>query len=304
VRIVFVSISIIFLIFFGAFHKKTESANNTGFTKNIKFNHLSVVIDDSTYKYLFDSLKFFEEFAKTSEQSVDAGSESWTGKYVRGKSNYLEIFRPGGAKGIKLGDLGIGLMTNKFGTIDSLQSYWTKTLDSVHVENMVITDSGKSTPWYTSVSIPNVDSLKITAWVMENAKEEMNYAGFSESELSGEIEFSEYSRRITAKLRNIPVDSVKYDKLFDKVTSLDISLSNKELAYLKGFLLDIGFTEKDSSFSKEDFRITYSVTNSEHFLLNEIVFSLLKRMPKGRYAFRKIVMIVDGDKAKMKFTYH
>jgi len=284
---------------------KTVDSSDTyfGFRRNIKFNHLEVVIDDSTYEYLFDSLKFLKIFAKTSEQTIDAGNESWTGKYISGRSNYLEIFKPGGAQGSKLGDFGMGFMTNKFGTIDSLQNYWTKTLDSVDVENRVITDSGKTTPWFKSVSIPDADSLKVSAWVMEYAKEKMNDAGFTDNDLSGEIEFSEYAKHKTAKLLNVPVDSVKYDKLFDKVTSLDISLSGKELSYLKLFLFDIGFTEKNNSFSKKDFRITYSLTESDHFLLKEIGFSLLKKMPREKYSYRKIEMIVDGDKAKMKFKY-
>ena len=294
----------ILIVVFGAFNKKGSNTNEIGFRKNIKFNHLFVVIDDSTYKYLFDSLKFLKSFAKTSEQTTDAGSDSWTGKYLYGRSNYIEIFKQGGAQGTKLGDLGIGFITNKYGTIDSLQNYWTKTLDSVHVDNQVITDSGKTTPWFTSVSIPNIDSLKITAWVMENTKEEMNYAGFTKSDLSREIEFSEYSKHVTAKMRNVPVDSVTYNKLFDKITSLDISLTGKELSYLKHCLLDIGFTEKNNSFAKEDFTITYSLNKSEHFLLKEIGFSLLKKMPKEQYSFRKIDMIVDGDKATMQFKYY
>jgi Family of unknown function (DUF5829) len=281
-RIVFVSISLILLIMFGAFNKKREDTNNTGFRKNIKFNHLFIVIDDSTYKYLIDSLKFPENFAKTSENTTGSGSDSWTGKYIYGISNYLEIFKPGGAKGTAFGDFGLGFGTNKFGTIDSLQNYWMKTLDSIHIENMVITDSGKSSPWFKSVSIPNVDSLKISAWVMENSREEMNYAGFTETDLSGEIEYSEYAKHVRAKLQNIPVDSVKNDRLFDKVTSLDIN---------------------NKSFSKENFIITYSLTKSEHFLLKEIGFSLLKKVPKEKYSFRKIEMTVGGDIAKIKFRY-
>jgi len=286
-----------------AFDKKSSNANDSAFTKNIKFNHLFVVIDDSTYKYLFDSLKFLKNFAKTFEQTVDAGNESWTGKYLFGVNNYLEIFKPGGVEGAKLGDLGMGFMTNKFGTIDSLQNYWTKKLDSVHVENKLITDSGKTIPWFKSVSIPDVDSLKIEPWVMENTKEEMMSAGFTENDLSKEIDFAEYSKHVTAKYRNVPVDSVKYDKLFNKVTSLNISLPGKGLAYLKSFLIDIGFTEKNNSFIKEDFTITYSLNETEHFLLKEIHFSLLKKMPKEQYSFRKIDMIVNGDKATMKFKY-
>jgi hypothetical protein len=83
-----------------------------------------------------------------------------------------------------------------------------------------------------------------------------------------------------------------------------ISLSGKELAYLKSFLIDIGFTKKNNSFVKEDFTITYSLKESEHFLLEEIHFLLLKKMPKEKYSFRKIDMIVDGGEATMKFKYN
>jgi hypothetical protein len=296
------SVSVILLVTVGAFNKESKSPHNSGFRQNITFNHLSLVVDDSTYRYLFDSLSILKNFAETSEQTIDAGSDGWTGKYCFGMSNYLEIFRPGGANGTKAGDLGIGFMTDKLGTVDSLQRYWEKTLDSVHVEKMVITDSDKTTPWYTSVSIPNVDSLKVSGWVMENAKEEMIYAGFTEKDLSGEIAFSEYKKHISAKLHNVPVDSVKYDKLFDRVTSLDLNLSGKELSYLRHFLLDIGFREERHSFLKEDFSISYFVTESPHFLLKGIGFSLAKKMPKQMQSYRKIALMIDRDKAEMRFN--
>jgi hypothetical protein len=302
-RTIFISITIMLIIMSGAFTKMGGNTYRSGYKKNIKFNHLFVVIDDSTYKYLFDSLTFLKTFAKVKEDTVGAGDASWTGKYITGRNNYLEIFRPGGAKGTVLGDFGLGFMTNKFGTIDSLQNDWAKALDSVHVEHMVIGDSGKTSPWYTSISIPNVDSLRISAWVMENSKEEMNYAGFTDTDLSREIDYSEYARNITAKVHHIPVDSVQYDKLFDKVTSLDIRLSTKELAYLSRLLTDIGFTEKKQSFSKDGFVITYSIHETKHFSLKEIKFSLLKKMPKDQYSFKKIKMLVDGDKAAMQFNY-
>ncbi len=302
-RILFLSLSAMLIFIVSAFDKKSKTKSDIEFRKNIEFNHLFVVIDDSTYKYLIDSLKFPANFAKTSENTMNTGSASWTGKYINGAGSYLEIFKPGGAPGTKFGDLGLGFSTNKLGTIDSLQNYWTKALDSVHIENMVITDSGKTSPWFKSVSIPNVDSLKISAWVMENSREEMNYAGFTENDLSGEIEYSAYLKHVRAKQQNIPVDSVKNDRIFNKVTSLDLSLSDKEFSYLKKFLVGIGFTEKNKAFSKDNFTITYSLTKSEHFLLKELGFSLLKKIPKERHSFSKIELIVDGEKGKMKFSY-
>ena len=303
-KIALVTISIILIIVPGAFNENYGGPNDSGFRKNVRFNHLFLVIDDSTFNYLFDSLQVLKTFAITSAQTTDAGSAFWTGKYLFGLNNYLEIFKPGGIKGSKLGDFGIGFMTNKLGTLNSLHNYWVKTLDSVHEEKTTANDNGQISPWFTSLSIPNNDSLKISAWVFENSKEEMTYAGFTEKDLQREIDFSEYDKHITAKLRNVPVDSVKYEKLFNRITSLNISLSSRELAYLKHFLRDIGFTENANSFTNEDLTITYSLTEGEHFLLKEIGFSLLKTAPKEIHSFGNIDMILDNDKAIMKFKYN
>lgn len=303
VKIALLVISVLLTIVLSSFQKNYSDANDSRFRKNVRFNHLFVVIDDSTFTYLFDSLQVLKKFAATSEQTTDAGSASWTGKYLFGRNNYLEIFKPGGMKGGKLGDFGIGFMTDKLGTLDSLHSYWKNTLDSVHEEKTTTNDDGNISPWFTSLSIPNIDSLKINAWVFENSKEEMTYAGFTEKDLQRPIGFSEYDKHITAKLRNVPVDSVKYGKLFDKIISLKISLSTKELSYLKHFLRDIGFTEHAHSFTNDDLTITYSLTEGEHFLVKEIGFSLLKTTFRQTHSFRHIDLVLDNNKATMKFKY-
>ena len=54
---------------------------------------------------------------------------------------------------------------------------------------------------------------------------------------------------------NIPSDSIKYERLFERITSLHLTLSNKELGYLRLYLIDFGFIENERSFSKPDFEI-------------------------------------------------
>jgi hypothetical protein len=296
-------IAAILIIALSACTQKSDHPNQSGFRENIQFNHLFVVVDDSTYKYLFDSLKLLEPFAKIREETVNTANESWTAKYIYGLSNYLEVFKPGSIKGSKAGELGLGFITNKFGTIDSLKKYWATTLDSVHLENKTITDGGKITPWYTSVSIPKKGPLKLSAWVFENAKEEMKYAGFTETDLTRKIGYAEYYRHLRAKFQKVPIDSIKNDRLFDKVISLNIRLPEKEFSYLKRFLLDIGFTEKGYSFSKEEFTINYSLNQSERFLLKGIDFSLSKKVPFKKYSTKTMELVMDGNGAKMTFKY-
>ena len=122
-RVGFVSISAILICMFGTFNREPGSMHHA-INKNIMFNHLFVVIDDSTYRYLFNSPALPENFAAVKEQTTEGGIATWTGKYFSGVSNYLEFFKAGGNTNGKLGDLGLGFTTNKLGTLDSLQHYW------------------------------------------------------------------------------------------------------------------------------------------------------------------------------------
>ncbi len=287
-----------------AFPVSLGQQDNPDYKKHIKFNHLYIVIDDYTYKYLFDSLEFFNDFARITESKVNAGSESWTGKYVIGYNNYLEIFCPKGFEGGKLGNVGFGFMPNKMGTLDSLYSYWKAEMDSVVLINRVFVDeNGKSHSWFRAISIPDKDSLPINIWLMENTKENMLFAGFTENELSNEIDYWDYSRHFAANSSQTPLDSVKYGKLFDKVTSLNLTLSDKELSFLRLYLLSFGFSEKAKTFSKDDFQINYLISNSHHYIVNQIDFSLLGTLPCEKYTFRNIELSVKGDKASLKLKY-
>ncbi|GAB3794976.1 hypothetical protein GCM10028819_10240 [Spirosoma humi] len=278
-----------------------KPTDDSSFRKNIHFNHLFVVVDDSTYTYLFDRLHLPKDFAWTREQTQDAGSASWSGKYIMGTHNYLEIFKAGGLKGSKVGDGGLGFTTDKLGTLDSLHTYWANTLDSVHVDHTTSNNDGNVEPWFTSVSIPNVDGLNIRVWVFENSKEEMTYAGFSDQELTREISYWQYTKHITAKLRKVALDSVVDNKRFDRITSVSLTLSRKELSYLRRSLQAIGFTKKGNSFIKGDFQIRYLLTESAHFIVNEIGISLAAPLTRKTYSSPKIVLLVEGKRARMIF---
>lgn len=270
---------------------------------NIKFNHLYVVIDDSTYKYLFDSIPFFQQFAYVREANVDAGEESWSGKYISGNQDYLEIFKPGGAENTELGDFGIGFMPNLLGTVDSLYDYWKPSSDSIwkDLRNMVI-GPGDTIPWFNAVAIHDPDSLAITPWVMEYTDTFMQMAGFTEEDLKREINHAEYSQRGFATRSNIPYDSADYRKLYEKVTALSVTLSKAEYNYFKKYLSDFGFQESESGFSRPDLTINYQLNDADHFILNQIEFELKKEVENQSYAFGSVVFEAQGRKASLLFN--
>ncbi len=206
----------------------------------------------------------------------------------------MEIFKAGGLKANRVGEGGLVFTTDKLGTLDSLHSYWAKTLDSKNVDHTTANNNGQVDPRFTSVSIPNVDGLNITVWVFEISKEEMKYAGFTEYELTREISYWQYT---TSRPNYVKFLS----KRFNKITSVSLNLSRKKLSYLSKSLLDIGFTKKGNSFMKEDFQIRYSWRESAHFITKEISILLGAPLSKRTYSSQKIALLVEGNRAKMIF---
>lgn len=295
-----------FTLLLGTFScaNKNESLEDYPFEKNIKFNHLYVVIDSTTYKYLSDSLPILADFSIMKESRTDAGDESWSGKYLYGKNHYLEIFRPEGYEGAKLGDFGMGFMPNKLGTLDSLHRHWSQRLDSVEREDQTLVDDGVTYPWFTALSIPNLDSLQLNIWLMEHAREDMLYYGFTEKDLMNEIDYWDYTRHKKAKNLKTSPDSVAYNKLFDKVTLVHLVLSSKEVAYLRQYLLDFGFSEHDNAFRGNDIDVKYEIDEDRHFMLKQMDFQLSKSLQKTEYSVSNIDIIVTGNKASFKFNYY
>lgn len=295
---------LILLVCFSCDNRSEKTGSKLSFTKHIEFNHLYVVIDDSTYKYMFDSITFFNEFSNNLAEDVDAGEESWSGIYLFGKHNYLEIFKPNSYEGAQLGDVGLGFMTNKIGILDSLYNYWEQDFDSVNFGNRdFVEESGDTVSWFRYISIPTPDSLPISPWLMEHTKEHMLSIGFAENDIIDEVEYWDYLKTRRAWDLGITPDSVTYDKLFDKVTALHLTLSEKELIYLQQYLLSFGFIQYDTYFVKNDFKVKYAVTESEHYILNQVDFALLDTLVDETHSFNNLIISVSGDKASLKISY-
>lgn len=298
----------LFILLFAACSACTEQQQNIQtkkeFQNYIMFNHLYVVVDESSFTHLFDSLKILDDFSRNHESTVDAGAESWSGKYMTGKNHYLEIFKPEGYENAKFGDFGLAFITNKLGTLDSLHNYVRLTKDSVNVKKQVFVEDGKTFPWYRGLSIPNPDSLQLVSWLMEHEKEMMIKTGFEENELEKVIDYWDFTQHHVAKKMEISVDSVQYKKAFDKVTALHLTLSTAELDHLNEYLTVFGFSKKNKTFTGNDIEINYTLSESEHFIVDQIDFLLLNSLPNGKYQFQNVEFHVDGNNASLKFKYN
>lgn len=274
------------------------------FSKYIEFNHLYITIDDRSYDFLLDSLGILDKFCLSQENNVNVGEESWRGIYLYGKNNYVEFFKEGSFEGGKFGDLGLGFIANKLGTLDSLYDFWSAKFDSVHFGHRdKLNPDGNYQSWFNYVDIPDEDSLHVQPWLMEHTKDHMLDCGFTENQLENEIAYWDYLRNWISSSYKIPVDSIKYEKPFNRITALYLTLSQEELTRLKLYLYDFGFKETENTFSKDDFAIKYKLSESNHFILNQIDFSLLDSVPEQKQTYRSLAFQMDGFKASLKFNY-
>lgn len=281
----------------------SEDIKDYAFEKNILFNHLYIVIDSITYKHLSDSLPFLADFSIMSESKTDAGDESWSGKYLYGENHYVEIFSTEGYEGAKPGDVGIGFMPNKIGTLDSLYRKWSHNLDSVDRFDRTMMEDGVTYPWFTAISIPNVESLHLNIWLMEYDREHMLDNGFTSKDLMGEIDHWDYTRHKRAKNLRTSPDSITYGKLFEKISAVHLTLSENEVIYLRQNLLDFGFTEHDNTFHGNDIDVKYEIDGKRDFILRQIDFKLSGSLEKSEYSIGSIDVIVTGNEASFKFNY-
>jgi hypothetical protein len=304
--LILVAVSIIGMAFMQQSNTDVDTENETfAYADNIKFNHLFVVIDDSTYKYLFDSVPFFQEFAYFSESDVDAVDESWSGKYIYGNQDYLEIFKPGGADGAELGDFGIGFMPNKKGLLDSLHAHLIAGSDSIETgERTMAIDDENTVSWFDVVHFHDPDSLAISLWAMEYSTTFMQMAGFTEEDLKREISQAEISQKSFATQNSIPLDSVQYERLYERVTALSLNLSEDEYHHLSKYLNTFGFEEAGGSFKRPDLTIKYQLSEAEHSILAQIDFELRREVESQSYTVHNLTLSAGGKRARMVFDQH
>jgi len=290
------------LLFLMACSSKNED-NDSKFKEHIRFNHFYVVMDDSTYNNLFEGLQLLDDFSYNKEQVVNTGERAWSGKYLFGRHQYLEIFKPEGDKKGRFGEVGLGFVTDKSGTLNLVRNEWKRKKEETSFSNRKIVRKGRSTPLFQLASIEHSDSLRIFSWLMEYQKDEMKSVGFTDQDLQEVISWEAYSVHRRAADLKINPDSVKYEKAFDRVTQLYLTLTPFELESLKKSLLYFGFTEKESRFISQDITINYKISQQKGCVLNQIDFKLTSPMKQGTYRYRNLEFKIDEHSANLKFLY-
>ncbi len=219
----------------------------------VYLNHVFFVVDSNSYAHIFDSV-IFQKFGLVRERKTTTTVDSWYGKYLYGRDSYFEVFYPSGSPGSSVGSFGFGFMTTKSGDIDHLEVQWKANYkDSVKRDTDTVVDNGAKVPWFYSLSLYTVDSSKSgSAWVMENTKDELKSAGFTDDEMKKPILWHDYTEKRM---------KMKYTKSFNRIVAVEIITNKKELGYFKKSFLGFGLTEKQDTFYNENIHITYKLAD-------------------------------------------
>ncbi|MET9627148.1 DUF5829 family protein [Lentzea sp. NPDC006480] len=140
------------------------------------YNHAWGTFDRATADAVEHS-SYLKEFANFEVRTTTgADGKVWTGRYLRGKETYLEVFGIGDVPGQdgELGSAGLGLSTERDGGIDELKARL-RAAGSTPIEFLQTRDfgDGKPVPWFDAVFLDDTYD-RFGAWAMEYRDEYLN----------------------------------------------------------------------------------------------------------------------------------
>ncbi|RDI26589.1 hypothetical protein DFR72_107230 [Lentzea flaviverrucosa] len=140
------------------------------------YNHAWGTLDRATADAVEHS-RYLKDFADLEVRTTTgADGKVWTGRYLRGRETYMEIFGPGDVPGKdgEPGSAGLGLSTEHDGDIEKLKARLLaageKPIDFLQTRDF---GDGKPVPWFDSLFLIE-EYERFGAWAMEYRDEYMD----------------------------------------------------------------------------------------------------------------------------------
>ena len=257
-------------------------------------NTIFICIDSVSYDELFTNRYFKDTLFICKVEKNETNIESYTGKYLIGKSATLEFFKPKNDKnfGNTLGDLGIEFKTRKLGSLDLIFKNATKNNIKTDTLTTLKKDDGKTFAWYKTVAIKK-NNLELS--VLEYQRECLKHLGFSESEIDSEMTYEAFNSYLS--------NGKKYPRQFDKIKSISIEINKNQLKALQQFCQLNEMKKRGDSFFNNDFEIAFKTNKTiDKIILKSIDIQLIETQPeKEIQVSQKIKIIVKDKKAQILF---
>lgn len=216
-----------------------------------QFNHCFLVLDSSDYLKLTSSAFINNEFSGFFTKNTITGSASWTGAYLFGDNNYLEIFAPS-ASNHQVGNSAIALGTDYTGDLLSIQKVLEKDFKiKVELKERKVNDS--LIPWFQALYI--VDSSffsqsNIDFWIMEYQRE---YFSFNH--------WNSHGDSITRKQYLAQHEEKRKNKYLKRFTGITFCVNENVRLFYSSLLLKCGFKQVSNNafISSEGFKIGFKL---------------------------------------------
>ncbi len=256
------------------------------------YNHAWGTFDRATADAVEHSA-YIREFASFEVRTTTgAGGETWTGRYLRGRETYLEVFGIGDVPGQdgELGAAGLGLSTERDGDIDGVKSRLTAA-GVTPIDFLQTRDFGDHVPvpWFDAVfTFEQYD--RFGAWAMEYRDEYFNdpRSKTQPAHFPGDV----------GRERYLP-DEYK-DRLMRDITSIKIAVTERDLASTMPMLKAGGFALRTDArgvlATKGGTNIRFDKAPMGQTGMKKVEFALNRAVPKHVERLGNSTLVVGPGK--------
>jgi hypothetical protein len=267
----------------------------------VVISHIFFCIDSITYQNLLKDEFVAKVFANTREMSSNTLTDSWTGKYLNGRQSYVEVFMPDNKKdkpelGDKFGDLSIVFRTKKAGDINEINQLIAADKKAANFKVMEYEDSGKIIAFNQNLYLSNIKLQEtFRPYIEEFTVEFLKLRGFNDSEIRSGVTEEQFREKRRGK---------KYEKLYDNIEKIELTLNEEEFDYLTQTLKYLGFSQTKHRFTNDKLEISCSIQQSRSYKLKAIYFILLRKVENINIEISNhLTFRASGSKASFQFNY-
>ena len=276
-------------------------SSQTSDSVKVVISHIFFCIDSLSYQNLFNHDFITDAFANCRELSNKTLTDSWTGKYLNGRHSYIEVFWVNDKKaqpelGDKFGDVGIVFRTKKPNDINIINERIKADKRDTHLELMKYETNGKTIPFNYNLYLSNVSLQEMfRPYVEEFTTDFLTLCGFNDSEIKAGITEEQFREKRRGK---------KYEKLYDNIEKIELTLTSEEFEYLAGSLKYFGFSQTGNRFTNGRLEIICSLQQNRKYKLKAIHFTLLNKTKDTNIQISKnLTFKASGTMASFEFNY-
>ncbi len=260
----------------------------------VYFNHAFLVLDSSDYEAMRNNAFIKNELAGFQTRSTVSNGSAWTGSYMYGTDNYLELFKADTAQR-DLGSAALATSVDRTGELLKIDSVLQRNYPAT-IEERQKKMGDKMIPWFSTIYINDTaffEKSGINFWMMEYKASYFDYNHLKHK--TGRVAREDYLAQFGDSLKN---------KMLKRFTAITYNATPAEENYLRQLLLQCGFRpEGDHTLlAADNFAIHFKTRRPETvYGISKLEFETFTPHKRKVQISENIRVIVAGDKGEILF---